>query len=811
MPQFLLSRKSALLPLIFIVGLLGFKSARATHIIGGYITYECLDSNTYALKLRVYRDCNPGNVYFDSIADLGIFTTSGTTVQILNITKGKTIPLNTDTTGCILPPSGLCVEYTDYLDTIQLPPIPGGYVISYQTCCRNSVIANLNNPLNLGDTYTITIPPNDTICNSSPRFIGSPPVVLCLNKPISLQLQAYDPDGDSLYYELCDILDDGSVVGFCSRPCPPPYNVIPFKLPYTSQNPLPANPPFGIDHHTGQLYGTPNQAGQYVVGICVKEFRNGVPLSSARLDYQFNITPCITIASDILTQAEDSSLFCQGLNMHFYSQNQNANKYFWDFGDTTTLADTSHAMNSQYQYSAPGSYTVTLIVQSTSGCKDTSSAVFEVNDPLSVNLASQSSYCFDDQPISLSAGGNYPPGVSFNWDFGSAASIQHSSLQTPPPVSWSKGGKYYVQLKVKRGGCTIIKGDTINLKDEMISDMVLPYEDSSMTCNGLTVPFVSESKAATSVFWDFGDPGTQADTSHLDSTVYTFPAPGTYKVTLIAMQDGGCADTTVYPLEVHEKLSPQIQVKGRFCFESQDIDFEAIGHYPADTHFRWDFDPDAQQQVVKNPSAPKVQWNQPGRHIVSLTVTKGYCISTIFDTVDIPAYSVPVDAGPDQTVKTGELINLVSTLADHYYWFSDFPVRITNPFSRYTSASLATGSDTVTFYIKVTDKNGCQGLDSLKVFVNRDDESVANFLSPNGDGMNDYFDLSGRMHGGYCGLTILNRWGYEVYHAEEYHNDWNGVDDRGRPLPDGTYYYILFCDRRVTDKGAITIIRNNMR
>lgn len=62
-------------------------------------------------------------------------------------------------------------------------------------------------------------------------------------------------------------------------------------------------------------------------------------------------------------------------------------------------------------------------------------------------------------------------------------------------------------------------------------------------------------------------------------------------------------------------------------------------------------------------------------------------------------------------------------------------------------------------------------------------------ISPNGDGLNDRFDLS--QHGA-TSLTIYNRYGVEVYNYEgNYTNQWFGQGTKGNILPDGTYYYVV--------------------
>ena len=63
---------------------------------------------------------------------------------------------------------------------------------------------------------------------------------------------------------------------------------------------------------------------------------------------------------------------------------------------------------------------------------------------------------------------------------------------------------------------------------------------------------------------------------------------------------------------------------------------------------------------------------------------------------------------------------------------------------------------------------------------------IPNTFTPNGDGINDTFEIVGIENYDQIGLTIVNRWGNEVYRNERYDNRWNGAG-----LNEGTYYYIV--------------------
>ncbi len=92
-------------------------------------------------------------------------------------------------------------------------------------------------------------------------------------------------------------------------------------------------------------------------------------------------------------------------------------------------------------------------------------------------------------------------------------------------------------------------------------------------------------------------------------------------------------------------------------------------------------------------------------------------------------------------------------------------------------------------------------------------ELVPNAITPNGDGVNEalIFDILLNDPAKYPNnsLIIFNRWNDVVYEASPYLNDWQGTNQSGQPLPEGTYYYIFRLNVAEGDiiKGDITIIR----
>jgi gliding motility-associated-like protein len=67
-------------------------------------------------------------------------------------------------------------------------------------------------------------------------------------------------------------------------------------------------------------------------------------------------------------------------------------------------------------------------------------------------------------------------------------------------------------------------------------------------------------------------------------------------------------------------------------------------------------------------------------------------------------------------------------------------------------------------------------------------------ITPNNDGHNDLWIIDGVDQLNGVVVSIYNRWGQLVWQKSGYDNVnvvWNGHDQHGDPLPDGTYYYVL--------------------
>lgn len=461
---------------------------KATHIVGGEMTYTCLGNNQYQVTLTIFRDCFNGVPWFDNPASIGVFTSNNLlfsqTLVPLDLMQNDTLDPDLGSE-CFVAPPNVCVHTTSYTTVLNLPFNPGGYHIVYQRCCRNNTISNIVAPEDTGATYSIEISPQALQeCNNSPVFNNWPPLYLCVNLPFEIDQSAVDPDGDSLVYKLCNPLQGAT--DFAPMPQPPnapPYIPVQWiNPPYSVANMLnglPGGVPMAIDPVTGLLTGTPNTLGQFVIGICVEEYRNGVLIGVKRRDYQVNVGEC-EIATAAFFAPE---MLCDSYEVSLTNQSESANDFLWQFNDPNNPGASSTLFNPTYTYSDTGLYTITLIAEPGTNCSDTfSTQVHILPNSLFANFDVDNVDCEDELTIqvtdsSLDTAANI---ASWSWllEYGTTTSI--SFLQNPSFTLTEPGNATLTLTVTSVNGCTRTLMETFPVV--FINDPLL--EDSTSICIG---------------------------------------------------------------------------------------------------------------------------------------------------------------------------------------------------------------------------------------------------------------------------------------------------------------------------------------
>lgn len=84
---------------------------------------------------------------------------------------------------------------------------------------------------------------------------------------------------------------------------------------------------------------------------------------------------------------------------------------------------------------------------------------------------------------------------------------------------------------------------------------------------------------------------------------------------------------------------------------------------------------------------------------------------------------------------------------------------------------------------------------------------VPTLITPDMNGLNDYFRLEGIDVLGKVELVVFDRRGAQVFESSDYDNLWHGTDYNGRPLPDDTYFYVIRAENGLSVSGYLYIRR----
>lgn len=276
----------------------------------------------------------------------------------------------------------------------------------------------------------------------------------------------------------------------------------------------------------------------------------------------------------------------------------------WKFGQNNA---TSNLTNPFYPYNGAGTYTVTLVVETDFGYKDSVTETIEVKDnPRAgfeiTNACENTALQFNDASV-------LPAGTPvYTWDFGdgntgSGASTSH--LYNLP-------GIYPVKLVVEVNGCS----DEITKYGTQAPRSTPDFSFTALQCDNANVDFTNNTTAPAfgnvAYTWKLGD-GTEENRVDLSHTYNTFQ---TFDVVLIGRTDLGCIDSVTKSITLRESPVADFNVVGSTC-SNETLTFDNTTSQPAGGNpntYEWEFG-DANTSTDISPSH---QYTGPGLKTITL-------------------------------------------------------------------------------------------------------------------------------------------------------------------------------------------------
>lgn len=494
-------------------------------------------------------------------------------------------------------------------------------------------------------------------------------------------------------------------------------------------------------------------------------------------------------------------------------------KWYWNFGDANATAsnpDVSTDQHPVHRFSQPGSYTVSLIVETDKGC---ASAVLELQvliNRLPLAEFETPDACVDDPAVTFintsTAADGTVAGLRYEWEFGDRASGTANTSTTREGIhKYNSAGDYTVKLTViSPEGCSFevlkplrVNGANPSAAFQVLDEHNLCSNKDFMVKDG---SFLSGSgDLITKLEWYIDEVKVSEKRYPLKNDIYalnypafTSPLTNTAVLKLIVYSGNACYMATQKNITLHAAPAVKFDAIAPVCINAGKIQLvaEETGNVPGLTLFTG---PGVTESGLFDPVTA-------GIGIWDIT----YAVRTANGCLDFKTQSIAVN--PIPKVK----------ISSDLYAFIDGTIQVnataTEPglnfrwspaagLSRHDILNPVITADNDRLYtLTVTSSLNCNETINVNVHVLRQ-FIPPNAFSPNGDGVNDVWKLNHLESYPNAAVDIFNRYGEKVFFSRGYSIPFDG-NYRGKQLPVGTYYYMINPKNgKKTIAGSLTLIR----
>ena len=436
-----------------------------------------------------------------------------------------------------------------------------------------------------------------------------------------------------------------------------------------------------------------------------------------------------------------------------------------------------------------GTHTILYRYRSDAGCADSAAQTITVW-PRPIADFTHANITCEKNPVEFIEKANPLVGTirEWNWNFGDGSQIQTQTTANPLTHIFSVKNLYDVSLSVTTSnGCTSLpKIIPVEINPLPVVRFDLPKvclpEGKAIFQNQTTV----SDNSALQYLWDFGDLSNPTKGNSTNGA-FTYRQLGPYNIKLIATSAKNCVDSLTQLLtEVYPQPKARFTATDSVCLGG-DILFRESSDPVAGTitSRTWDMG----NGILQATQNPTYRYPAAGTYTAShfFTTSNGCASDTAKQTIWIHPYPV-ISAGPDLFVLDDgqkQLQASASGQALRYTWSPATYLSATNVLLPYVVRPQTDERYTLT----VTGRGECSVTDEVQITVLKLPKPP-NTFTPNGDGINDVWDIRYLDQYPGCVVEIYSSVGQLVHRSIGYTRPWDGTTN-GKLLPVGTYYYVI--------------------
>ena len=516
-------------------------------------------------------------------------------------------------------------------------------------------------------------------------------------------------------------------------------------------------------------------AGTYSVTVTV----NGCTSTPASVNAVVNLLPPAPIVST-------NSPICTGSSVNLLAGTITGATYSWT-GPNGFSSSLQNATITNAGISASGSYSVTATVNGCTGAFGTASII--VNQiPLAPSVSSNGPLCAGST-LNLTA--STIAGASYSW---SGPNGFTSSLQNPVINNASSANTGIYNVSAKVNGCTSPGVSTTIMIDQ---PAIANAENNQVVCSSNQFVNISGSLSGgtNSGIWSSSGSGNfSPSNSNLNTSYYpsaSDKSTGSVMLKLTSTNNGACpASSSSMKITFETASSVNAGSDQIVCANNANVFLK--GQYNNAPGIIWSssgtgsFSPSSNNlNATYIPSAGDKSNNRV--HLILRSTGNAACLPAT-DTMLLTIKAAPVvnGGGIKYVLQNNSTIlaPVISGLNLKYLWTPG--VYLNNDT---IPTPVCTPQADVSYKIISIDNFGCSASADVTVKVLKPLQ-IPNVFTPNGDGINEKWEVKNLKDYADCKVEIFNRYGQLVYQSVGYTNEWDGTL-KGQPLPAATYYYVI--------------------